>query len=392
MQMRPVWSSLPRRFRPLAAVAAIGVAVGLLWLLASPSSNRGQAPMAPPVTVSAPLARQVVDWNDFSGQFTPIDYVEIRTRVGGYLTELHFTDGQVVAKGDLLFVIDPRPYEIALASARAKLSQAGSSQTFTKRQLGRAEELRQKDYVAQSVLDQREDESKGAGAGVVAARAAVRDAELNLEFTHVVAPVAGRIGARQVSLGNLVAAGGGNGVGTLLTTIVSLDPIWFTFDISEADYLAFQRHIRGGSTAVAAEIRLPDETGWPHKGRIDFIDNQIDRSSGTIRVRAVLDNADHAVTPGTFGRVRIAISDPYDALLIPDAAILTDQSRKIVLTVAEDGTVIPKPIVAGAEQADGLRVVREGLGPADRVIINGLLRARPGAKVTPQPGTIGNPG
>jgi RND family efflux transporter MFP subunit len=373
----------------LAAFAAAIVAVVVLWLRHEPGP--GQDPMkmmAPPVTVSAPVARQVVDWGEYSGQFTPVDYVEVRARVGGYLTGIHFTDGQMVNKGDLLFVIDPRPYEIALASARAKLAQAGSSQNFTQRQLGRAAELRQRDYVAQSVLDQREDESKGASAVVTGARAAVRDAELNLEFTRVTAPVAGRIGAHQVGLGNLVTAGGNNGSGTLLTTVVSLDPIWFTFDVPESDYQAFQRHIRGKTGPVPAEIRLTGETGWPHQGSIDFVDNQIDRSSGTIRMRAVLANADGAVTPGTFGRVRIATSDPYDALLLPDAAILTDQSRKIVMTVAEDGTVIPKPVVAGPLAGDGLRIVRQGLGPDDKVIINGIMRARPGAKVTPQPGAI----
>ena len=375
---------LPSISRPkvLAAMAAVVVAALAVWLFGGNSANKAAGGGAPPVTVSAPLSREVVDWNEYTGQFAAVEYVEVRARVSGFLTEIHFTDGQMVNKGDLLFVIDPRPYEIALAAARARLDQAGSSQVFAHRQLGRAGELREKDFVSQSVVDQRVQESRGAGAGVDGARAAVRDAELNLEFTRVVAPVSGRVGTHEVSVGNLIGAGGAP-----LTTIVSLDPIHFNFDLSESDYLGLQRGPLAGGKMPAVEVRLADETGWPRKGRLDFVDNQLDRGAGTIRARAVFDNPDHLIAPGVFGRIRLAASAPYQALLVPDAAVITDQSRKVLMTAAADGTVTPKPVVLGP-LVDGLRVVRSGIGAEDQVVINGLMRARPGAKVTPQPGQI----
>jgi RND family efflux transporter MFP subunit len=401
MQSKPVRSSFPKRFLLLAMLAGIGLAAGYWSLTPSPQTAPSGAPPAgpaaangPPLTVSAPLKRTVTDWAEFTGQFAPVEYVEMRARVSGYLTEIHFTDGQYVDKGDLLFVIDPRPYQTAVVSARAKLDQAAGTKEFAHRQLNRADDLRRRDFVAQSTLDQRVEESRGAGAGVEAARAAVRDAELNLEFTRVVAPVSGRISSRQVSVGNLVSGGGsGGGTATLLTTIVSMDPIYFNFDMSEADFLAQQRRIKAvaaatgaATTETPAQVRLSDETGWPHEGRLDFIDNQVNRTSGTIRARAVLANADHFITPGTFGRLRLAASTPYEALTVPDSAVVTDQSRKLLMTV-KDGMVVPKPVVLGP-LVDGLRVVRSGLAEDDQVVIVGLMRARPGSRVTPQPGTI----
>ncbi len=382
----PNLSNFPRKTLIAAALAVAGV-VAVIVLL---TGGGTQAPPsgAPAVTVAQPLKQQVTDWYEYTGQFAPVEYVELRARVSGYVTEIHFTDGQMVKKGDLLFVIDPRPYENALASARARADQAGASREFASRQLNRAGELRQRDFVAQSTLDQRTQESRGAGAGAEAARASVRDAELNLEFTRVVAPISGRVSARQVSIGNLI---NGGGTATLLTTIVSLDPIWFNFDMSEADYLALQRSPFGRAAAgridVPADIRLEDESGWPRHARLDFLDNQMDRGTGTIRARAVLDNADQFITPGTFGRVRLAASAPYDGLLVPDSAIVTDQSRKLVMTVGPDGTVVPKPVRLGS-LVGGLRVVADGIGADDKVIINGLMRARPGTKVAPEAGTI----
>ncbi len=395
MPNKPIAVSLSRPVLILAGIAVLAAAVGVTYLLKSSQAPGSGAQMAggPPVTVSAPLARPATDWSEYTGQFTAVDYVEVRPRVSGYLTEIHFTDGQLVQKGDLLFVIDPRPYEIALASARAKLDQAAGTKEFAKRQLTRADELRRKDFVPESMLDQRTEESRGAGAVVEAARAVMRDAELNLQFTRITAPVSGRISARGVSVGNLVSGGANIPSATLLTTIVSQDPIYFSFDMSEADYLVQMRraHARtdGGETGfvgATARLRLMDETGWPREGRLDFIDNQIDRGSGTIRARAVVANTDRSVIPGAFGRVRLAASDPYDALLVPDTAIVTDQQRKLVMTV-KDGTVVPKIVRPGPMQ-DGLRVIRDGIGPDDQVIINGLMRARPGAKVTAQPGKI----
>jgi RND family efflux transporter MFP subunit len=373
----------------LAVLVVAGIGAGLYSLLGGGAKPAGGPPGgAPPVTVSAPQLRPVTEWIEFTGVFTPADYVEVRARVSGYLTEIHFTDGQKVDKGDLLFVIDPRPFEIALASARSKLDSAQSSVDFAHRQLARAGELQKREFLAQSTLDQRTQESRSSSAGVDGARAAVREAELNLQFTRVVAPMAGIVGLHQVSIGNLVTAGGTNGAGTLLTTLVANDPMYFTFDMSEADLLALQRRTGklepGNAVNVPVRLRLIDETGWPHSGHLDFLDNQVDRGSGTIRARAVLDKTERPIPPGTFGRIQMAASASADALLLPDAAIVTDQSRKLVMTVAADGTVVPKPVELGPI-ADGLRVIRAGLTPEDQVIVNGLMRARPGAKVTPQP-------
>jgi len=379
----------------------MGVALGAGWVLGLASTLLGtpvlaQQQAAPPtVTVSPPLKKQIVEWLEFTGQFSPVEYVELRARVSGYLTEIHFADGQIVNKGDLLFVIDPRPYEIALASARANVAQATASLELAKRQLVRGGELRQKDYLAASDFDTRVQQTKVAEGALDVARAQVRDAELNIEFTRITAPVTGRISAHQVSVGNLITGGGSNGSSsaTLLTSIVSLDPIRFNFDMSEADYLTFLRASatgRGGSARdgkLGVQLRLADDKDWPLSGRLDFVDNQIDRSAGTIRARAVLENHDLSLTPGQFARIRLPRTTPYDALMVPEAAVLTDQSRKIALIVSDDGTVVPKPIVVGPVQ-DGLQVVRSGLSPDDKVIVNGLMRSRPGAKVTPQAGDI----
>ncbi|MBC7953472.1 MAG: efflux RND transporter periplasmic adaptor subunit [Rhodospirillaceae bacterium] len=385
----------PRKFPiPLlvvAAIAALGLGAGVYSFKSNgPAPAAAQAPGAPPVTVAAPAKREVTDWSEFTGQFTPVDYVEMRSRVSGYLTEIHFTDGQIVNKGDLLFVIDPRPFETAVVSARAKLDQAASSREYTGRQLERAGELQKRDFLAQSTLDQRQSESRSAGAGTDVARAALRDAELNLQFTRITAPISGRVSARQISIGNLVTAGGQSGSGTLLTTIVSLDPIYFSFDMSEADFLAFQRTLTGptgGPLDVPVDLRLMDETGWPHQGKLTFLDNQVDKSSGTIRARATLANPDNFIAPGSFGRIRMPASKPFEALLVPDSAIVTDQSRKLVMTVNAEGVVVPKPVVPGP-LVDNLRAIRSGLNADDQVVINGLMRSRPGAKVTPQPGKI----
>ena len=354
-----------------------------------------QQPAAPPpVTVSKPLQKETVDWQDYTGQFASVEYVEMRSRVSGYLTEIHFSDGQMVNKDELLFVIDPRPYENAAASARANVAQATASVELAKRQLARGGELRQKDFLAASDYDIRLQQEKVAEAALDVARASSRDAELNLAFTHITAPVAGRIGAHMVSVGNLISGGGANGTpATLLATIVSLDPLYFNFDMSEADYLKLQSVFGVGLEQAAAagkltvEIGLTGGGGWRRQGRIDFFDNQIDRGTGTIRVRAIVDNHDGAITAGAFGRVRVPASRPYTALLVPEASVVTDQSRKMVMTVAEDGTVVPKVIVPGPV-AEGLQVIKSGVAADDQVVINGLMRVRPGAKVTPQPGSI----
>ena len=369
----------------------VGLCLGTLWCAVA------EAQQTPPaVTVSAPQKKQIVEWMEFTGQFAPVEYVEVRGRVGGYLTEIHFTDGQIVNKGDLLFVIDPRPYEIALASAKANVAQATASLELAKRQLVRGGELRQKDFLAASDYDTRVQQTKAAEGALDVAEAQLRDAQLNLEFTRVTAPVSGRIGAHQVSIGNLIIGGSGSNSTTLLTTIASLDPIHFNFDMSEADYLTLQRAAQDGKNGsvrdgkLSVQLHLSDDKDWPLSGRLDFVDNQIDRSAGTIRARAVLENRDFSLIPGQFGSIRLPRTAPYQALLVPEVAVLTDQSHKVVMTVAEDGTVVPKLIVTGPVQ-DGLQVVRSGLGPDDKVIVNGLMRARPGAKVTPQAADAASP-
>jgi RND family efflux transporter MFP subunit len=375
-------------------VLAVAIAGGVAWY-ATHDGGKGQAtaaPAAPPVTVSAPIQREVVERDEYTGQFAAVDYVELRARVSGYLQEIHFEDGQLVNKGDLLFLIDPRPFEIARASAKAQVDQANAAIEYTNREVARAAELRQKDFVAQSTYDQRLQQMRNAVASLDGAKAAVRDAELNIEFCHIVAPISGRISRHEVSIGNLVS-GGNAGSSTLLTTVVSLDPIYFNFDMSEADFLAYQRAVAQGKLMstrddpVPVEAKLVDETTWTHKGRIDFVDNQVDRGAGTIRVRAVFPNPKLLITPGQFGRIRVPGSEPYQALLVPDSAVVTDQSRKLLMTVGEDGTVVPK-VVRPGPTFEGLRIIRDGIAPTDRIVINGLIRARPGAKVTPQPGKI----
>jgi len=370
-------------------------AVILLFVWADPSSGlAADAPPAPPaVTVSQPIQRELVEWDEYTGQFAAMEYVEIRARVSGYLTEIHFQDGQLVKEGDLLFVIDPRPYEATLAAARAQLAQGEAQVELATRQLGRTAELRKKDFEPASTYDQRVSDLKVATAAVESAKAAIRSAELNVGFTRITAPLSGRISNHQVSIGNLIS-GGDAATTPALTTIVSLDPIYFYFDMSEGDYLAYQRATAAGmlnearETAPPVYVRLTDETEWPWKGQLNFLDNQMDRGAGTIRARATFANPGYFCTPGQFGRIRIPASQQHVAILIPDAAVVTDQSRKLVMTVKEDGTVEPKVVRPGPMTEDGLRIIRSGLEPSDRVIINGLVRARPGGKVTPQPGQI----
>jgi RND family efflux transporter MFP subunit len=394
----PAGKRARRGGRWLAASLVVLAAAGAGWWYvahdradARPAAA-APAPPAPAVTVSAPLRHEVTEWDEFTGQFAAMESVEIRARVSGYLTEIDFQDGQLVKKGDLLLVIDPRPFENALANARAQQAQAQARLDLANRQVARSSELRQRDFASQSTLDERTEEMRQAAGALDAAKAAVKDAELNLEFTRITAPMSGRIGRHEVSVGNLVTGGSG-GATTLLTTIVSLDPIHFYFDMSEADYLAYQRAAASGKLRstrdgkVAVYARLTDEKDWPREGLLDFVDNQVDRGAGTIRARAVFSNPDFFVTPGQFGRIRIPGSEPYEALLVPDAAIVTDQSRKIVMTVGTDGTVVPKPVRPGPLY-DGLRIIRGGLAPEDRLVIDGIMRARPGAKVTPQPGEI----
>jgi RND family efflux transporter MFP subunit len=380
----------------LALLLAGGaVLLGPKWLHESSSATaQPAAPPPPAVTVSAPLQRDLASWSTFTGQFSAVDYVELRAQVSGYLTEIHFTDGQIVHKGDLLFVIDPRPYEIALQQAGAQLLSAVAGLDLANKEIARTAELKRSDFASGELLDQRIQQQRAAQAAVDQAKAAVRSAQLNLDFTRITAPITGRISMHRASIGNLIAGGQSGSAPTLLTTIVSLDPIHLDFDMSESDYLTYQRFLQSqhGGTPVdrTVEASLSDEQGWMHQGELDFVDNQMDRSSGTIHARASLPNPDLLIAAGEFGRLRLPTSAPKPTLLLPDSAISTDQSRQLVMTVAADGTVVPKPVGVGPLR-DGLREITSGLTPTDRVIINGLMRARPGSKVTPQPGTITAP-
>jgi RND family efflux transporter MFP subunit len=354
-------------------------------------------PPAPPtVIVSKPLVKQITEWDEYTGQFQAVDSVELRARVSGYLQAIHFEDGQIVHQGDLLFEIDPRPFQIALASAKAQLEQAHAAYDLALAEMKRAEALRKNDFTSASTYDERVQQARNAAAAITVAQAAVDAAALDLDYTRITAPVTGRISAHEISVGNLVTGGSGGGT-TLLTTIVSLDPIRLLFDVSEANLLAYQRAIAEGRLSsvregsVGVQAQLIDEEKWSMKGTIDFIDNQVDRSTGTIRVRALLPNPTLLVTPGQFGRIRIPGSEPYDAILIPEAAIVSDQARKLVMTVADDGTVVPKVVRLGPNRGAELRIVRSGLDPNDRVITSGLLRARPGSKVTVEEGKIDLP-
>jgi len=365
---------------PLALVAAAGTK------LAGESPAVAAAPPPAAVTVAAPLVRDVSEWDDYVGRFAPSRTVEIRPRVAGEVTGIHFRDGEIVQKGQLLFTIDPRPFSAALAEARANAASARSALALAQADLGRATRLIADEAVSAGEVDSLRAKVQAAQAALAAADARVRVRALDVEFTQVRAPIAGRISDRKVDAGNQVAGGEGTN-GTVLTTINALDPIYFTFDGSEALYLKTQRARQPGAEPAAVEIQLQDETEHRWKGRLDFTDNGLDQRSGTIRGRAVLSNPGYFLTPGMFGNMRLAAGGKAPALLVPDTAIQTDQARKIVLTVDAQNQVSAKPVVLGPV-VDGLRVVRSGLTARDRVIITGSQMAMPGAKVAPKAGRI----
>lgn len=348
-------------------------------------SKGQQAPEqgAPPVTVSVPLSRTVVDWDQFTGRFEATRSVDVRARVGGYIQSVHFKDGDYVRQGQLLFTLDQRPAQSALAAARAQLAQAQAQLGLAKADLARAEGLLASQAVSQAEYDAKKAAVQTAEAAVAAANAAIRARTLDLEFTRVTAPISGRVSDRRVDPGNLI--GGGSSAGDILTTIVSSSPIYFVFDGSEATALKYQRESAKG--AVPIKVRLQDETEFTHVGTLDFTDNAIDPASGTIRLRAILPNANGFLKPGMFGHAQLAGAAEYQAMLVPDSAIVADGARRLVYVVGKDGTVGAKPVQTGPI-VNGLRVIRTGLAADDRVIINGQQRARPGQKVTAQNGEI----
>lgn len=368
--------------------ALIGAPV-LLALAGAAALNREQpaiaAPPPPTVTVAAPLVRPITEWDDYVGRFEASKSVEVRPRVSGAVTAVHFTDGAIVNKGQLLFTIDPRPFTAALAEARAGLASARSDVALARANLERGNRLVADEGVSKSDLDQLNAQMRAANAALAAAEARVRARSLDVEFTQVRAPIGGRVSDRRIDPGNLVA--GGDTSGTLLTTINALDPIYFAFDGSEALFLKTKRAQAAGEAASPIEIKLQDEGDYRWDGRLDFTDNGLDPRSGTIRGRAVLRNPDLFLTPGMFGNMRLSAGGTVQALLVPDAAIQTDQARKTVLTVAKDGSVAAKAVQLGPV-IDGLRVIRTGIAPSDRVVISGTQMAMPGTKVNVRVGRI----
>jgi RND family efflux transporter MFP subunit len=377
-------------------VRAASFAALVLLAACSESAQKQGAPPPPTVTVAKPAKRTVVDQDEYVGRFVAVDSVEIRARVSGYLDRIDFTDGQMVKQGDLLFTLDKRPFQTALDQAVGNLEQARANLAFAETDLARGSQLMKERTITEQTFDQRTQAKRVAEATVRAREAAVANAKLDLEFTELRAPVAGRIGDRRISLGNLIT-GSTTGTTSLLGTIVSLDPIRFEFTFDEASYLRYERAAKGGRDmtsrdgSVVVALKLLDEPDFSHQGRMDFVDNVIDRSSGTIRGRAVFSNTDGVFTPGMFARVRVPGSPSYTAVLLPDTAIGTEQARKYVLTVGPDDVVKMKYVTLG-QVFDGLRVIKSGIEDDDRVIVNGQMRARPNQKVNPQPEAQPTPG
>ena len=345
------------------------------------------APPPPAVTVAQPTKRITTDWDEFTGRFDAVQQVEVRNRVTGFVRKVAFVDGAVVKTGDLLYEIDPRQYEAAAEQAQGQLDDAKGKVLLAQRELDRATTLIKTQAISENIVDQRAQSLSAAQAAVLQAEGALTQAQLNVEYTKVIAPIDGRVSRHLVSVGNLVQ--GSESGATLLTSIVSITPIYVYFDMDEATY---QRNSRlwfegkrpsSRDTPNPVEITLVGETKPSHKGKMDFLDNRLDIGTGTLRGRAIVDNQDQSILPGQFARIRVIASGEYEALLVPDAAIATDQSRKIVMLVKPDDTVEARAVTLGPLD-QGLRVVREGLKPDDRVIIDGLQRARIGAKVTPK--------
>ena len=369
-----------------AAKVALALALACFIASCGERQQQGGAPPPPTVAVAKPIKRTVFDFDEYVGRFTAINSVEVRGRVSGYLDKLHFKDGQLVKQGDLLFTIDKRPFQNTLDQARANLVQAQSNVAYTEADYTRGQALVRDKTITDQTFEQRAQAFRNAKASVTANEAAVRQAELDLEFTELRAPVNGRIGDRRVSPGNLVT-GGTSGNTTMLATIVSIDPIYFEFTFDEASYLRYERLAKKGediasrNASVQVALKLIDESDFDHEGRMDFVDNVIERATGTIRGRAVFANPSEVFTPGMFARVRVPGSPPYEGLLVPDIAVGTEQARRYVVVVDDQDTARIKYVTLGQLTSDGLRVIKEGLGSDDRVVVNGLMQARPGTKV-----------
>jgi len=364
------------------SIAVIGTAAGLSLTSKAEKPQAVTAPAATPVTVAAVLEKSVTEWDDFSGRVEAIEYVEIRPRVTGTIDAIHFKEGQLVKRGDLLFSIDPRPFQAELARAEADKAKAQATVEFSKTELERTRRLTDEHAVAQRELDQRNNALLEAAAQLKAAEAAVLTARLNLQYSSITAPVNGRVSRAEITVGNLVGAGVS---APALTTLVSVSPVYVTFEIDEQTYQQYAARGAAGNSNIAnipVSIGLANEEGYPHKGHIQAFDNRMDTASGTIRTRAVFDNASGLLTPGMYARVRTGGGGEKTAILIDDKAIGTDQDKKYVMVVGNDNKAVYREIKIGP-MVDGLRIVRSGLQKDERIIVNGLQRVRPNDTVAP---------
>lgn len=361
---------------------AIALVPTVMMLFAGGCAKQMPPPAPLPVVIVAqPLRQQVLDWDDYAGRFEAIEMVEVRPRVSGLIQSVHFDDGAIVEKDQLLFVIDPRPYAAQLLQSQAQLARAKAALANADAELKRAQSMVEKRLISQSENETRVATQLQATADLAAVQANVEAQQLNLSFTRITAPIAGRISYRRLAAGNLVTA-----QSTPLTTIVTQNPIRFVFDAPESAFLKYKRETTN-ARSNPVDIRLQDEAEYRWKGRIDFLDNALDQGSGTIRGRAVLDNPDGFLTPGMFGHMRLFASQSFEALLVPDQAVVTDQTRQVIYVVGADDVVAQKVVQPG-RLIDGLRVIRAGLTASDRVVISGVQRARPGRKVTANAGSV----
>jgi RND family efflux transporter MFP subunit len=373
-----------------ARIVAATLIVSLFAYLgtAIPLHAQGAPSAPPPVTVAKPVVKDIMEWDEFIGRFEAVDQVDIRARVSGYIDKIHFKDGSIVKVGDPLFTVDQRPYRLAVEQADTAVASAQSRLDFAVSDLQRAETLSRSGNITEQLLDQRRQNQQTARAELDRSRAALAQARLELEFTEIKAPIAGRVSRRLVSIGNLV-----NANQSVLTNIVSLDPIHFYFDVDERSYLGYSRMADGGTRPSGRDnpnevfVATTDEREPKRLGRMDFVDNRLDPATGTMRGRAVFENKDMWLTPGLFGRIRIIGSGTYKGVLVPDEAVASDQDRRVVFVVNPDNTVAAKPVRPGP-RIDGYRVVREGLTGDETIVVNGLMRVRAGAKITPQLTTL----